>query len=489
MLVLCCLMTPGALQAGDAEPSLPPLPTAEAPEREIITAHASVGTKRLRYSPEAHRPTKDDYMPTGTLKKAFRLVVSGQPGFHHTEYHLPNTKFEMFAERYFGKTMYLPGGRVTMADGIGSNSNQNFGFWRWDFLHVSANVPGEKEPVSVLNPVLCVATATWEGDGWAAAEWHLRCLLGGPHGTPRSVTSTVRIKRVAGDPYLYVLIRVPEKEAKVRGLSLLSINRGGPSHLWYGGEDHLVSECKGQVISIDDDARAGGIWYNSETNQNRGCSAIFLPETAPEASAWGGHDGSLRLALRSNFVRLALLEWDEPLGWKAAVEPFIRELPERVQKLREMDFSCPVEDLADPRTRTRVDRLVASLPVLYPNAEDREMLESLDELTGDDDLGGGGDILDGLREEKDDNEDGATSWAQDEGGPPDPAKLRKRVESLQAEYNNALTRLRKLPRATTPERIAAEQRAVLLRYEIDAALAPALRDWLAKGGLFPEATP
>lgn len=462
---------------------LPPIPPVAAPGEETVSAAAPVYRKRLTYHPDAYRPAKDDYMPTGTVKKRYHLVLSGDhPGFHHTEYHLPNTQFDMFKERYFGKNIYLPGGRVAMADGIGSRTDQNFGFWRENFIHLSGAVPEQKDSVSLLGPVLCVATATHHGDGWAAAEWHLRRFLGGAHGTPKTVTTTVRVKRVVGDPFLYVLIRVPEDEATARGVSLLSINRGDPSHLWFGGRDHLVKECKGQVHLIDSDAKAGGIWYNSETNQNRGCSAVFLPEEVAASKAWGGHDGSLVLTLKGNFIRLALDEWNQPRGWKAQVAPFVDGLAERVQRLRAMDFSCPLKATNEGGAARRVERLLAALPRLYRSAEDQEMLAELDALTegdeADSDLLGDGSA-----------EDEGASWAEADTGPPDPKALRERVEALQGELARAQAALARIPRATTPERIDAEQAVVRLTYAIDQALEPALRDWLKRGGLFAEEQP
>jgi hypothetical protein len=143
-------------------------------------------------------------------------------------------------------------------------------------------------------------------------------------------------------------------------------------------------------------------------------------------SAGGTYGVGVTLVLKGPAARLALRTWSDWKGWEPVREQFIRELPERVKKLRELSFVWPIQDALSANLRRQVQTLLAA-----------EFL---------------------------------------------PQDRVERLKNLMAEYQTALDALRKEPAQPSASRFAKERAVLGLAGKIEDAVKPLLKQWVEQGG-------
>jgi len=378
--------------------------------------------------------------PEGTRHVHVVLEVGGLR-FDHNEFHVPAGKDAK--RRWDFAKAALPDGTTLIGDSLNWHSGQR-GYSPWSFLGVHGRLPGAKAPVNLLKPSVCVAAAAFEGDGWAAVE----LVFERPIDAGRAVRLAVRLKRVAGDPWVAL-----QFQAEPAGASIERVSIGGyPNHphpIWYGlrtrwpraapflrrerwvwaaGEDwNMHDGQRTHSAAVGADAPGGVVFYNRHNSEMGGMLAVFLPEQVREVSAAGTYGVRVSLALRAPRLRLALREWYDVHGWGPVRREFLAELPQRARRLRRTSFAWPITDLLGSRDRARVQALLgARLPQAGKDA----------------------------------------------------------LAAAQAAYQAAAERLRAAPLGDSPRRCAAERAVIVAASRVREAMTPLVREWLAKGGVF-----
>lgn len=389
------------------------------------------------------KKTKDRYdpdYPAGTIKRTAGMGVSGWPALTHQDFVIPaGAKFE---KRWDYTATTLPDGTTLVGNSLGcAGGNRNYE--PWSFLHVNGRGPGAKKTEDLLKPAICVAANTCQGEGWASAE----LMFERPLTADCTVRLAVRIKRVAGDPLVYMLVSCDPQGGTLEGLSLSGYPNtthpvfyglvpqyptGAPflerqRWIWLAGRDWNMHDNKEKHETEIAAADPGGVfWYNRENSETGGMVTVFLPEEATKAGAAGTYGVGVNLGMRGATMRLALDTWTDWRGWEPAREQFVKELPERVKKLREMSFVWPIRDALSPAMRRQVQALLAA-----------EFL---------------------------------------------PQEGRGRLQKLMLEYDDAAAELRKEPPQPTLARFAKERAVLGLAGKIEDAVKPLLKQWVEKGG-------
>jgi len=378
------LAAPNAKAAQPVLPAIKPGPGAK-DTKESVAAWAS---RREALWDKKTKGTYDSDYPDGTIKHTARMGVSGWPELVHEDFVIPaSAKAE---KRWDYSVAPLPGGATLMGNSLGC-AGGNKDYEPWSFLHINGRAPGEKKTEDLLKPALCVAENTSKGEGWASAE----LMFERPVNAECLMKFCLRIKRVAGDPALYLHI-----SWEAAGGTLESVSLSGypntthpifyglcpqwPAHapflerqrwIWLAGRDWNMHDNKEKHEAELAAGDPGGVfWYNRENSETGGMTTVFLPEEVSKAGAAGTYGVGVNLGLKGSALWLALGTWSDWHGWEAVREQFIRELPERVKKLREMSFVWPIEDALPTTLRQQVEALVAA-EFLAP--EGREQLRKV----------------------------------------------------------------------------------------------------------------
>jgi len=351
---------------GDGTTTLPPLP------REGTGGLASAIEARVRRTESAADPKE---YPEGT--RHVRVAIElGDLRCDHNEFHVPAGKDA--ARRWDFAKVKLPDGTTLIGDSLNWHSGQH-GYSPWSFLGIHGPLPGGKTLANLLKPSVCVGAAASQGDGWAAVE----LVFERPIDAKRAVVMAVRLKRVVGDPWVYLQIHTEPCGAAVERVSL----GGYPNHphpIWYGvrmrwprhakflrrerwvwaaGHDwNMHDGQRDHSAEVDADAPGGVVFYNRHNSEIGGMLAVCLPEEVAEVNAAGTYGVRVGLGLRGSRVRLALREWHDMRGWEPVRNQFLTALSRRMRDLRQMSFAWPVVDPLGA-DRSRVEALLnAPLP-------------------------------------------------------------------------------------------------------------------------------
>jgi hypothetical protein len=405
--------------------------------REAVSAWAT--RAEIQWDKKAKGPYDPDY-PAGTIKHTAGMGVTGWPALTHEDFIIPaGAKAE---KRWDYSAVPLPDGATLIGNSLGcAGGNKNYE--PWSFLHINGRAPGGKKTDDLLKPALCVAANTCQGDGWASAE----LMFERPAAADVTLKFSVRITRLAGDEALYMLVSCDAAGGTLEGLSLSGYpNTTHPIFyglcpqwpvnasflerqrwVWLAGRDwnmHNAKEKHETEIAAGD---PGGVfWYNRENSETGGMMTVFVPDEVTKASASGTYGVGVNLGLKGTTLRLALRTWSDWKGWEPVREQFIRELPERVKKLRDLSFVWPIQDALAPSLRRQVQALLAA-----------EFL---------------------------------------------PRDRGERLKDLMAEYQAALDALRKELAEPVPARFAKERAVLGLAGKIEDAVKPLLKQWVEQGG-------
>ncbi|MGD0091833.1 MAG: hypothetical protein ABSE73_18115 [Planctomycetota bacterium] len=364
---------PAAPDANAAQPVLPAIKPGPAAKdtKENVAAWAS--RNEALWDKKAKGRYDSDY-PDGTIKHTARMGVSGWPELAHEDFVIPaGAKAE---RRWDYSAVPLPGGATLMGNSLGCTGG-NKDYEPWSFLHVNGRAPGGKKTEDLLKPAFCVAANTSKGEGWASAE----LMFERPMSAECLMKFSLRIKRVAGDPALYLLISCDAAGGTLENVSLSGFPNTThpifyglcpqwPAHapflerqrwIWLAGRDWNMHDNKEKHEAELAAGDPGGVfWYNRENSETGGMTTVFLPEEVSKTSAAGTYGVGVNLGLKGTALRLALSTWSDWRGWEAVREQFIRELPERVKRLREMSFTWPIDDALPAALRKQAETLAAA---------------------------------------------------------------------------------------------------------------------------------
>ncbi|HEY3324757.1 MAG TPA: hypothetical protein VGP72_30170 [Planctomycetota bacterium] len=417
---------------------------------EKITAKAT----RLErtWSKELKGHYDSDY-PAGTIKREASMQLSGWPALGHEDYLIPTgAKAE---KRWDYNQISLPDGSTLIGNSLCCQAgNRNFS--PWSFLNLYGKFPGGTKEEPLFKPAICISANSFDGKGWASSELVFE--------RPVSATATmrffVRIKRVAGDPFLHMLVLIDPAGAAVESLDI----HGYPNSphpivyglvpqfpynctfvererwVWLAGTDlnlhdkqkHVVDLASGSPLPREGEGlgvrgpQTGAFWYNRLNSETGGMQMVFLPEEISSARADGTYSVSVRLNLKAKAVRLSLLDWSDWKGWEAARQTFIADLPARMKTLRELSFAWPIEDALSNSLRAQTEALLKSSSL--------------------------------------------------------PESGRNALRTALDQYAVALSKLRQIPVKDTADRFAAEGEVLVLKGKVEDAIKPLLSAWVKAGG-------
>jgi hypothetical protein len=246
-------------------------------------------------------------------------------------------------------------------------------YFRFGFLDASWLPPDGGKPVRLFYPAsICRSVTAFEDDTRAAAEMVFETPASGED-WPRT---SLRVMRVAGDPWMYMRIAIQAGTGALGGVSLSAlpfVYEWGDKrpHLelrrcvWMAGHD-AVLEKNGDAVSVTAPAApelAGGVfWYNRGSYRTGGNLTVFLPEEVESVSARWGWPVSVsfrpvQIGTPHVVLRLALYVWRDDAGHESGVEAFRRSLPARVRALRDVSFAWPVHEQFEPWERDLMNQL------------------------------------------------------------------------------------------------------------------------------------
>lgn len=373
-----------AVMVGCGKSDRPPPAATPAPPPPKATTHlpaAPVGTvaqpagmqasaiRRIDNWSRIGRSAEQDGFPKGTVKRSTTVRLSGGPPLVHDEFRVPPGKEAK--RRWDHAVLQLPDGSTLHGNSLAWVAGQR-NFSPWSFLYVRVVPDGADKPVEVLKPSLCTAAAAAEGDTWASAQLTLERPLSKDH----TVGVTLRFKRVAGDPYLYMLVLA-------RGGTLHSVTLSGfPNHphpiyldgrlrprharfvdrrrwVWAAGHDWDMHERKqDHAVTTGPDDPGGVFFYNRLNSQTGGMQVAYVPGQVKRIEARGTYGVSVTLGAAGDTMRLALKEWNDMAGWPTVRERFVKDLPARARTLATMNFAWPMPARADAGLAHKVATLI-----------------------------------------------------------------------------------------------------------------------------------
>ncbi|MCY3021030.1 MAG: hypothetical protein NTW87_18605 [Planctomycetota bacterium] len=403
---------------------------------EKVTASA---TRSEQAWSKALKGRYDPDYPAGTIKREAAMQVSGWPVLTHEDFQIPaGVKAE---KRWDYDQVPLPGGASLLGSSLCCQTgNRNFS--PWSFLNLAGKRPGGTKTESLLKPALCIAANSYNGEGWASSE----LVFERPLTDACTMRFFIRIKRVAGDPYLYVLILADPQGGAVETVDLHGYPNSPhpifyglvpqfPTHapflererwVWLAGCDWSMHTKEKRVLAITPELPGGAFWYNRQNSEVGGMQMVFMPEELTSARADGTYGVAVTLSLKGSVVRLALLEWSDWQGWETAREDFIKDLPARTKKLREMSFAWPIKDALPEALRRQAETLLA-----------------------------------------------AESLAKD---------AREKLRAVLDECKAAAETLRAAPVNDTAERFQKEGKVLVLKGRAEDAVKPLVGEWVKRGG-------
>ncbi len=476
---------------GAAEPAfLSPPPAREQGGEARLTARAYLRETPL--TAETREKNDPDTVPPGALRVRARMEVDGYPALDHHAWRLPPELMPGKLPDY-PKFLRLPDGGAYAAKPIlGGQSHRNFP--SWGFFNLSGTLKGQRQSASLLEGTPCVAANAFTGDGWASAE----LVFERPLESGERLSVTLRIRRVPGDPFLYLLVLATPSEADAaRSVSLSGIPFASnpPKHasweraMWAMGRAWNMHD-KEQVrrAEVTPECETGVFWHNLGYGESAGMSAVFLSEEVCEIGAGGTWMAGLTLRFNGPMLRVAIHEWEDFRGWERALATFREELSARQRRLRETVFAWPLDDVLGASERAEAARYLAS-PALAGRMrqEAQEKLKSrVEAFGGEDDAD---DVLQVLQRPA--GEDAARladaradARAKLEVAQRDAARdpllpLREAV----AAYDAARAALAALPVADSAARFTAERDVLRGAATVRERLEAARRVWVREGGL------
>ena len=347
--VACLVLAIGCVPSHSGSvPLLPPLPPANA-------APPSPNSRVQAWKTESPADPKEYPEGTRRVEAGMRL---GDLALNHNEFHVPAGK-DVRPRWDFAK-IALPDGSTLIGDSLNWQAG-NRGYSPWSFLGVLGKLPGAAKAGELLKPSLCIAAASAEGNGFAVAEM----VFQRPIDADRSMTFAVRLKRLAGDPSVYLLLDAEPAGGTVERVSLhgypntthpifYDLHYEWPRNasfmlrerwVWAAGQDWNLHDAKQpHKTPVGAEAAAGVFFYNRHNSETGGMLAVFLPEEVADVDAAGTYGVNVTFGLKRPAIRLALRTWYDMRDWEPVRERFLAELPERVKRLREMSFGWPVSD-------------------------------------------------------------------------------------------------------------------------------------------------
>lgn len=421
--ILCCVIFPACGRAAADQPCLPPVTKSDKVQLENVSV-------------ELKRETDPK-----TARQTVTLSGPGFPSIMYTGQSIPGSSD--------------PKSTVTYRDPIPGMAGGGFGP---AFPEITAYVGNSKTPIDLLRGSACVGSHALNGDGWAVAELIFRRILDGN----REVTTTWIVKRIAGDPFQYMLIYIHSADQAIRvdNVKLSGYPMSGSSLLfglsapldggffcpfqrwiWLAGKDcDLHAGVRHETMS-EPGTPPGVFWYNRGANEMGGMMAVFDPAEITSLQSQGGYVVITSLGLKRPLLRLAVRRWYDMQGWEPVRDEFIKNLPEYGKKLRDMSFARPVTDLLDAETRRQIQVLLTS--------------SSADPKQGPDDI------------------------TRAKGAPEMAAGLRSRLAAALQKYDQLRDRAQTEKTKNDMEIFQREQALLIARTEVDDALG-SLRGMLLK---------
>jgi hypothetical protein len=306
---------------------------------ERVTSHATLVRETLG------KDAKD--WPPGTTAVRGQIGVSGAPSLVCESWQAPAAVADP------KRGIALPSGDRLEGRGITAPDWGVWGMWNlmpWGCMGLNWVGADGKTKAQILTPSVCTSVASFQGDGWAASEMQLERTVG----TNVVPKVAIRIKRVAGDPNLYVLVSADPAGGRCLSFELNVSPYGyhDPKYmtrtrrLWVAGQD-LELQSKAQTVAIQPEALCGAIWHNRDCQEIGGLAAVFLPEEVASVAGAVNWPCTAAFEMKGNSLRLALRPWRDVRGWPAAQPRLLASLPEDIKRLREMSFAWPSRD---PRT-------------------------------------------------------------------------------------------------------------------------------------------
>jgi hypothetical protein len=331
-----------------------------------------------------------------------------------------------------------------MGNGIGYGGSFG-GFGPHGFADVYGKAPENNRLLNLTAPSVCIGTAAMTGPGWGSAEMVLERIVS-PLCTMRF---SVRIKRVAGDPLLYMQVLADPQAGSVDRIKFNGYihwpypitynirNVWQPARyldmrrwMWIAGHEwnlHLPATEEKHEAAVAETDLGGVFGYNRESGETSGMQLVFLPEQVHAVSAGGTYGTEFSLMLKQPAVRVALTTWRDPRGQEVVKQEFIEGLPVAMEKLRTMQFAWPMKDQLSADTRAQIKRLLEN-ETLAP--ENRQALG----------------------------------------------------EALSA-YDEALTKVLAAPVEETLERYSLEIAALMAMGRVEDAMRPLMEQWVKGGGV------
>ncbi len=346
------------------------LPAAPVDKVDRQTDMRASAVRRVDNWSRIGRSAEQEGFPEGTVKRSTTVRLSGGPPLVHDEFIVPAGK--QAQRRWDHAVTQLPDGRTLHGNSLAWVAGQR-NFSPWSFLYVTVVPDGADKPVEVLKPSLCTAAASAVGDTWASAQ----LTLERPLSKDRIVGVTLRFKRVADDPYLYMLVLA-------RGGTLHSVRLSGfpnyphPVYLdarlrrryarfvdrrrwvWAAGHDWDMHDRKqNHAVTTGPDDPGGVFFYNRLNSQTGGMQVAYIPRQVKRIEARGTYGVSVTLGAAGDTMRLALQEWDDMAGWPTVRKRFVNDLPARTRALASMHFAWPMSARADAGLDHKVATLTA----------------------------------------------------------------------------------------------------------------------------------
>ncbi len=266
-------------------------------------------------------------------------------------------------------------------------------FFRFGFLDANWTAPGAKRPTRLFYPTsICRSVTAYESDTRAAAEMIIDTPVRGGAAPPRTA---LRVMRIKGDPWMYMRLSFTADSGQFNAAwlnALPSVYEWGAKrpHLdlqrcvWIAGHD-LVLEKNGEgalVTDATDPKLDGGMfWYNRGSYRTGGNLTVYLPEQVQAVRAKWGWPVTVSFspaakAPRHMVFRLALFVWRDDEGWEAGLDRFKREIPEKVETLRNLSFAWPVGEQFETWERDMMDRL-SSADAMFSQQQRNPLISAL----------------------------------------------------------------------------------------------------------------
>jgi hypothetical protein len=242
--------------------------------------------------------------------------------------------------------------------------------WNWDlqyFLEVTVTRPGEK-PFSATH---------------AALQEGIYPLQQGPRGVADMVWPlwgkapdqagrlAVRLVKPGDDPnWMFVRVSLEgEPEAKITQVRLSSypvITSGPPDRQRWVETASRGLQMSNQAQALDPATEWALVMHNKYAQEDGGSLLVVDPAQIAGLSAQGVYPVSVTLTPSSERVVTVAMGyfWDTP--WEQAVAEFRPQMAERLQRLRSVDWTVPVDRERWERERAEVAEILKLLPAGGP---------------------------------------------------------------------------------------------------------------------------